>query len=162
MLADVIDPLSGGAGWIGAGLLGAVLTWLFFMHLPSKDKQLRELTEAKDKQIEGLIASKDKATDVLLVQFRAAHDKAIDSFNRNMEVLQTTFGQRNDKALDSFTQMMREERETCQRWHEENRALLAKVLDETKENRHYISNLANQLGLRDAVEKAVRDEKPQA
>lgn len=39
------DPLSGGAGWVGAGLLGVVLLWLTFIHLPAKDKQLRELLQ---------------------------------------------------------------------------------------------------------------------
>ena len=42
LLAEA-DPISGGAGWAGAGLLGAVLAWLLFIHLPSKDKQIREL-----------------------------------------------------------------------------------------------------------------------
>lgn len=53
------DPLSGGAGWVGAGLLGLVLAWLMLKHLPDKDKQLKELTEAKDKQIQDLIVAKD-------------------------------------------------------------------------------------------------------
>jgi hypothetical protein len=34
-LAQSSDPLSGGAGWVGAGLLGAVLAWLLFVHLPA-------------------------------------------------------------------------------------------------------------------------------
>jgi len=45
LLAD-IDPISGGAGWIGAGLLGAVLCWLLLVHLPAKDKQIRELIDS--------------------------------------------------------------------------------------------------------------------
>ena len=45
------EPLSGGAGWLGAGLLGAVLSWLLLVHLPSKDKQLKDLLESKDKQL---------------------------------------------------------------------------------------------------------------
>lgn len=47
------DPLSGGAGWVGAGLLGGVLAWLLLKHLPDKDKQFNRLvkdceTEKKD------------------------------------------------------------------------------------------------------------------
>lgn len=42
-LAQVPDSLSGGAGWIGAGLLGAVLCWLLLKHLPAKDTQLEKL-----------------------------------------------------------------------------------------------------------------------
>ena len=43
------DPLPAlGSGWAGAGLLGLVLSWLLFIHLPNKDKQILELVKAKD------------------------------------------------------------------------------------------------------------------
>jgi len=42
------ESLAGGAGWVGAGLLGGVLAWLMFVHLPSKDKQIKELIDGKD------------------------------------------------------------------------------------------------------------------
>lgn len=35
LLAQATDPLSGGAGWMGAGLLGLVLAWLLLKHLPT-------------------------------------------------------------------------------------------------------------------------------
>ena len=37
--------LSGEAGWVGTGLLGAVLGWLLVVYLPAKDKQVRELID---------------------------------------------------------------------------------------------------------------------
>lgn len=43
--SDPSDPLSGGAGWVGAGLLGAVLAWLLFIHLPAKDKLITNLMD---------------------------------------------------------------------------------------------------------------------
>ena len=49
------DPIAGGAGWVGAGLLGGVLSWLLFVHLPSKDKQLKEFMEAKDELARSLV-----------------------------------------------------------------------------------------------------------
>ncbi len=56
LLAD--DPISstlgGGAGWVGAGLLGGVLAWLLFIHLPGKDKQLKDFIDSKDKQVTDL------------------------------------------------------------------------------------------------------------
>ncbi len=52
------DQVTGGAGWVGAGLLGSVLAWLLFVHLPAKDKQLKELLEGKDKQIEAILTRK--------------------------------------------------------------------------------------------------------
>ena len=42
------DVISGGAGWAGAGLLGLVLGWLLFVHLPAKDKQIAALIESRD------------------------------------------------------------------------------------------------------------------
>ncbi|RJQ26393.1 hypothetical protein C4577_03515 [Candidatus Parcubacteria bacterium] len=38
-----VDPISGGAGWVGAGLLGLVLGWLLLKHLPDKDKYIKEI-----------------------------------------------------------------------------------------------------------------------
>ena len=43
-----VDPISGGAGWVGAGLLGAILGWLLFVHLPAKDKLVRDLIKDCD------------------------------------------------------------------------------------------------------------------
>ena len=40
---QITDPISGGAGWVGAGLLGAVLAWLTLKHLPAKDAQLERI-----------------------------------------------------------------------------------------------------------------------
>lgn len=48
----VADPLSGGAGWVGTGLLGSVLGWLLFVHLPNKDKQILGLIESRDHLVE--------------------------------------------------------------------------------------------------------------
>jgi len=47
--AGSTDPISGGAGWVGAGLLGLVLGWLLLKHLPDKDRQLREMIDSRDK-----------------------------------------------------------------------------------------------------------------
>lgn len=66
------SPLSGSAGWVGTGLLGAVLSWLCFVHLPAKDKQLAE----KDKQLLDILNlhRQDQAID------RKARHDAADAF----------------------------------------------------------------------------------
>lgn len=46
LLAQATDPISGGAGWVGAGLLGAVLSWLLLKHLPEKDRQQKDLIDS--------------------------------------------------------------------------------------------------------------------
>lgn len=153
------DPLSGGAGWIGAGLLGAVLCWLFFLHLPSKDKQLKELTEAKDKQIESLIEAKDNLSEKLTTAFTTAHGRALDTFKTSMESTQESFTKRNEKTLDTFAVVIKEERATCQKWHEENLDRLSEILADGKELRHHMMNMANAVGLRRVLEEKRAEEK---
>ena len=41
-----VDPISGGAGWLGAGLLGLVLGWLFLWHIPKLGKDQTEAVKA--------------------------------------------------------------------------------------------------------------------
>ena len=60
LFTQVADPISGGAGWVGAGLLGLVLGWLLLVHLPSKDKQLKDMINDKDKLFSDLSADKDR------------------------------------------------------------------------------------------------------
>ncbi len=65
LFAQSTDPISGGAGWIGAGLLGAVLSWLCLVHLPAKDKQLHEI-------LDGQASERSKFQDTLLMLQQAA------------------------------------------------------------------------------------------
>lgn len=72
------DSLSGGAGWAGAGLLGLVLAWLLFVHLPAKDKQLKEFTEGKDKHVTELTVTYENKLEVAIKAFKeeSKEDKA--------------------------------------------------------------------------------------
>ena len=45
VLLAQVESLSGSSGWVGAGLLGLVLSWLLLKHLPEKDQQLRALLD---------------------------------------------------------------------------------------------------------------------
>lgn len=64
------DTISGGAGWVGAGLLGLVLSWLLFVHLPNKDKQTMALIEQKDNAIKEVTEAHDKALNTVIATFR--------------------------------------------------------------------------------------------
>lgn len=48
------DPsvLGGYSGWAGAGLLGLVLAWLLFVHLPAKDKQIMAMLDVASQERE--------------------------------------------------------------------------------------------------------------
>lgn len=65
------DTISGGAGWVGAGLLGVVLWWLLFIHLPNKDKQMISLMESKDKSIKEVTDAHGKALEQVISTFRS-------------------------------------------------------------------------------------------
>lgn len=47
LLAQMDPPaaLSGSAGWVGAGMLGLVMSWLLLVHLPAKDKQMKDMVD---------------------------------------------------------------------------------------------------------------------
>ena len=45
------DALAGASGWAGAGLLGLVLAWLLFKHLPDKDFQLDSLIKGHNEAL---------------------------------------------------------------------------------------------------------------
>jgi hypothetical protein len=66
LLLAQTDPISGGAGWVGAGLLGAVLAWLLLKHLPDKDAQYERMMATKDTQLKDLMDDKDKQIKELL------------------------------------------------------------------------------------------------
>lgn len=80
-----VDPISGGAGWVGAGLLGAVLAWLLLRHLPEKDKQTKEFS---DKLVE-VIKDNAKQTSELQSGFRVALKQIADHCETEMRQLTT-------------------------------------------------------------------------
>lgn len=105
LVATASDPIAGGAGWVGAGLLGAVLMWLCWKHLPDKDKFIKEQQAAhdaqqavKDERVERIInshlvveaAQRDvhaKLEREQRAEFRATLDQMLDHNRRQVEGL---------------------------------------------------------------------------
>jgi hypothetical protein len=83
------DPLSGGAGWVGTGLLGSVLGWLLFVHLPNKDKQIL-----------GLIESRDRLVEKLTADFRTSLDSFVDKESNKDKERREDFKQSLQKVVD--------------------------------------------------------------
>ena len=71
-IAQTTDPLSGGAGWVGAGLLGLVLAWLLLKHLPAKDAQFTALIDAHNHRIDAILARVEAKEVVLREEYRKA------------------------------------------------------------------------------------------
>lgn len=110
------DPLSGGAGWVGTGLLGAVLSWLLFVHLPAKDKQIKELIENKDKALERKDKENKDSVDLHIRiekeqreayliserEQRADFRKALDSFSTQIMGLMAAFREELEQIVTKF------------------------------------------------------------
>ncbi len=62
------ESLSGGAGWVGAGMLGVVLSWLMFKYLPDKDRQLESLVASRDRVLSEQLDFERQASDRRLQQ----------------------------------------------------------------------------------------------
>jgi hypothetical protein len=78
----------------------------------------------------------------------------VATFAATLKLVQESHDTRNNKSLDLFSNLVREERNIYQRWHEENRGKLDGMIEDLREQRHAIRNLANDLNLKSAVEKA--------
>lgn len=89
LLVDGGTDLSalGGSGWVGAGLLGAVLAWLLLFHLPSKDKQLRELMEAHAKQLDAIVEKHSAAMNAEAARCDAGRRESRADFQHALETI---------------------------------------------------------------------------
>jgi hypothetical protein len=88
LVAQVVtDPLSGGAGWVGTGLLGSVLGWLLFIHLPKKDQQVLDLINSRDKLVEKITA-----------EFRQSMTELVDKSNANDKEQRVNFKESLEKV----------------------------------------------------------------
>lgn len=81
LFAQSPDILAGTAGWAGAGLLGLVLSWLLLVHLPGKDKQIKELIA------DHLAVEKEQRKDYrdALIQQRSEFKATLDEMLKHNE-----------------------------------------------------------------------------
>ena len=96
-MVDTSNALSGASGWTGAGLLGLVLAWLLFVHLPAKDKLLKEYISAKDTQLDFVIK----------IQWEKLEKLSAD-FKQDLLLVTNHCQKELDETLANFTQNMRE------------------------------------------------------
>lgn len=78
---------------------------------------------------------------------------------KTIPMMLETFQRTMKEALDTFSENNEKERMIYQKWHEENRDRLDKLMQDGKEHRHYLANLANLVGMRQAADRAVAEEK---
>lgn len=148
LLADA-DTGAGVAGGIAggitiAGLLGTILYWLLWTHLPLKDRQLQTLMESKDAQIAGLIAAKDAA----LLKQAEYHKAVVDAVTKtcNEQVTYERIGSEK-RTGDLLTEIKSQHRDQVE-W-------LNKIHTATRENIHALRNFENTLRLRTQLADAM-------
>jgi hypothetical protein len=100
LFAQSGDPISGGAGWIGAGLLGAVLSWVFVVHLPAKDKQIQFLLEQGRILTEGLVKTHRESLNEVASNFRAVNEQLSAHCDKELERLARLFEEKGNERND--------------------------------------------------------------
>lgn len=94
------DPLNGNSGWVGTGLLGTVLAWLLFVHLPAKDKLLKETHENKDEHLRDLTTNKDKQLHELTERYEKKLEQTIEAFKQQGQETKTEFRNALNSIID--------------------------------------------------------------
>jgi hypothetical protein len=101
LLAQVPDispanVLGGNAGWAGVGMLGGMMVWLLYFHLPARDKQNAD----KDKQLLEQIAAKDAQIIKLLSMQESERDREREARHDRVKMFQAM----HEKSLTTFLQ----------------------------------------------------------
>jgi hypothetical protein len=114
----VIETFPGAPAWVGTGLLGGVLGWLLFVHLP-----------AKDKQISALIADRDKAISEQ-AQRHDAHTRDItDRFNEAMSGIVVRYTEQERERRTDYREALAVVVNHCERETAQTGAIIKKNLD---------------------------------
>lgn len=114
------DALGGASGWVGAGLLGLVLAWLFGKHLPDKDRQLsdkdrllREMLEAKDAALKAAMEDKDRQIALLLdhkwqaiMALSADHKEAVKALAAEFRAVTVELSRHCDQEIDRLVKLI--------------------------------------------------------
>ena len=103
--STVSDPLSGGAGWFGAGLLGLVLAWLLLRHLPAKDAQIEKLIKDKDTHVQAIVTAVGTQLSDLADRYGEQQKTSRDEYK---QALQAVINHCEKESINFATAMSRE------------------------------------------------------
>jgi hypothetical protein len=92
--SPVPTDLSGATGWVGAGLLGAVLAWLLVRHIPSILSHYQTLIATMNSEHQTAVAAARKDYREALVDVLQQHERAmaamVSVFQRELAKLDAT------------------------------------------------------------------------
>ena len=111
------DVVSGLPGWVVAittvGLLGPVLYWLCYVHLPAKDTQMEKLIKAKDdlakeladrneKNVAKIVEAYEKESQGARNEFKTAISTILTHCERETQKLTEACGAEVGRAIEAF------------------------------------------------------------
>jgi len=90
LVAPMVAQISGvdigsGAGWVGVGLLGPVLWWLCYQHLPAKDKQLLDLMDRHSAEMDRQFKRYEDSTVRILANANGLAEHNAENVNRKLD-----------------------------------------------------------------------------
>lgn len=103
LLAQAADPVSGGAGLFGAGLLGLVLGWLLLRHLPEKDRQIERLVNSKDESLKEIQAENRKEMAAISLQFAGLMRERSQDYKDTLTQILAQHRESNQLISDAMT-----------------------------------------------------------
>ena len=95
LFAEAAPSLAGEAGWVGTGLLGAVLGWLLFVHLPAKDKQFRDI-------VDKLLDRNDQQTGTMQQTFRDSLKDVVNHCESEFREMRATFEDKIEAVVEAL------------------------------------------------------------
>lgn len=102
LLLAQTESIPGGAGWVGAGLLGLVLSWLLLKHLPDKDKQLKDIMDSKDAQIKYLTEKHEAKIESITSAFEKESAAAKNEFKVTLGEVISHCERENVRVMEAF------------------------------------------------------------
>lgn len=122
LFAQQADPISGGGGWFGAGLLGLVLAWLLLRHLPGKDQQILDIinafrVEARDlrEAAQSIANATDARWGAEVGAIRAEMETQRRLYREENEAQRRAYIEILDRVAAKFEQEVAAERSACER-----------------------------------------------
>lgn len=120
------DPISGGAGWVGAGLLGLVLGWFLLVRLPAQDRERSSMLDSRDR----LIGNVSEGHRVVLKQMVEDHRV---SFQRMEDDHRKAFIDAEIQRRKDFSEALKVVTDHCAKENDHSREMIRRSLDEFSE-----------------------------
>ena len=98
-----IDPLATNSGWLREGLLGCVLSWIMFVHLPAKDKIVKELSSETNAAIRAVTLENSASLSDSRNSFSAALDTLTRTFREETKAERMSCESHFNKLADAMT-----------------------------------------------------------